>query len=160
MPAPVIPAGIVPAVASYSFGGPDGAMRTEVAGGPARYGLDFDRGTQLFNVTLVLDENKFAAWSLFYHRVIAKGTIAFEMRLDSGLGPEPHLCNIVPGTYSAARTGGIITSVAFVVEAESTVYAVAEADVQDRIELYLAGGSRLLGRLAKFATVDSKVLDF
>lgn len=138
-------------------------MRTEVAGGAARYGLDYGRGTQQFSVTLVLDKLKFSVWTAFFHHIILKGAVTFDMPLDSGFGTEQHAVNIVPGTYSASRTGGIAMVVSFVVEAESKVYDMSAADAAGLIDLYNAHGDdldNLLGRLAKFANVDTNVLDF
>ena len=85
------------------------------------------------------------------------------MPLDSGFGTELHACNIMPGSYSAVRTAGILMVVAFVVEAESKAYDFTAADAQKMIDLhnlYGSDASALLLRLAKFATVDSLILDF
>lgn len=163
MPNPALPNGFTPTVAAYSHDGPGGALRTEVAGGAARYGLDYGRGTQQFNVTLILDKLKFSVWTAFYHHIILKGSITFDMPLDSGFGTELHAVNIVPGTYSASRTGGIAMVVAFVVEAESKVYDMTAADAAALIDVYMAYGdesNKLLARLAQFANVDTNVLDF
>ena len=160
---PTLPTGLTPTVAAYSYGGPGGVLRTEVAGGAARYGLDYGRGTQQFNVTLVLDKLKFSVWTAFFHHIILKGAVTFDMPLDSGFGTEQHAVNIVPGTYSASRTGGIAMVVAFVVEAESKVYDMTAADAAALIDVYSTYGddsNKLLDRLAQFANVDTNVLDF
>lgn len=158
-----IPKGMVPIVSSYSNDGPGGVVRTDVAGGAPRYGLDWDRGTQQFRVTLILDALKYSAWSMFYHHIIKKGSLSFEMTLDSGMGCMPHLVNIVPGSYTATRTVGILTAVAFVVEAEATAYSYTGDDAQSLVDMYdqyTAGVFAFMDRLAKFANVDSVVLDF
>ena len=150
-----------PVVANYSFDEPGGVMRTDVAGGAARYALDWDRGPQRFQITLILEAPQFSVWSAFYHHVIKKGAIAFDMRLDSGFGVSPHSVNIMPGSYSAARTGGILTVVSFVAEAESQVYDLTgeeAASLVDMYNIYGDGINALLARLAKFATVDANVL--
>jgi hypothetical protein len=160
---PTLPTGLTPTVAAYSHGGPGGVMRTEVSGGAARYALDYGRGPQQFNVTLILDKLKFSVWTAFFHHIILKGAITFDMPLDSGFGTEAHAVNIVPGTYSATRTGGIAMVVAFVVEAESKVYDMSAADAAGLIDVYNAYGDdsdNLLRRLAQFANVDTNVLDF
>ena len=158
---PTLPAGLKPVVANYSFDEPGGVMRTDVAGGAARYALDWDRGPQRFQVTLLLEALQFSVWSAFYHHVIKKGAIAFDMRLDSGFGVSPHSVNIMPGSYSAARTGGIMTVVSFVAEAESQAYAMTGAEALILLDLYSTYGAEtdaLLARLAKFATIDVNVL--
>jgi hypothetical protein len=163
MPNPVMPNGFTPTVASYSMDEPGGVLRTDVAGGAARYGLGWDRGLQRFQVTLILDALKFSVWTAFYHHIIRKGAITFDMRLDSGFGPEVHAVNIMPGSYSAARTGGIATVVSFVVEAENKVYEMSAIDAVGLVDLYNAygaGANAMLQRLATFATVDTNVLDF
>lgn len=158
---PVLPRDLVPVVSGYQFDEPGGVVRTDVAGGAPRYGLDWDRGTQRFQVTLILDGLKFSVWSTFYHWQIAKGSIAFDMPLDSGFGVSAHRVNIVPGSYSAARTGGVMMVVSFVAEAESQVYAMGAADAAALLDLYNEYGAYstvLLERLAQFATVDNLVL--
>lgn len=160
---PVMPNGFVPTVAAYSHGGPEGVLRTEVAGGAARYALDYDRGLQKFNVTLILDKLQFSAWIAFFMHIIKKGAITFDMPLDSGFGTEQHACNIIPGSYSASRTGGIAMIVSFVVEAESQAYVFSVVDAQGMIDVYNAAGSdanALLARIAQFALVDSLALAF
>jgi len=158
---PTLPAGLTPTVAAYSHGGPGGVMRTEVAGGAPRYALDYGRGVQQFNVTLVLDKLKFSVWTAFFHHIILKGAVTFDMPLDSGFGTDLHAVNIVPGTYSATRTGGTAMVVAFAVEAESKVYDMTASDAVVLIDVYSAyGDDKLLARLAQFANVDTNVLDF
>lgn len=158
---PTLPAGLKPVVANYSFDEPGGVMRTDVAGGAARYALDWDRGPQRFQITLILEALQFSVWSAFYHHVIKKGAIAFDIRLDSGFGVSPHSVNIMPGSYSAARTGGIMTVVSFVVEAENQVYGMTGAEAVTLIEFYNTAGAEsdaLLARIARFATSDVNVL--
>lgn len=159
---PVMPNGFTPTVAAYSMDDPGGVLRTEVAGGAARFGLDWDRGPQRYQVTLVLDALKFSVWTAFYHHIIKKGAITFDMRLDSGFGPELHPVNIMPGSYSAARTGGAAVVVSFIVEAESKVYEMSAVDAGAMVELYNAYGgdsTALLQRLAMFALSDVNVLE-
>ena len=156
-----LPNGLKPVVANYSFDEPGGVMRTDVAGGAARYALDWDRGPQRFQITLILEALQLSVWSAFYHHVIKKGAIAFDMRLDSGFGVSPHSVNIMPGSYSAARTGGILTVVSFVIEAESQVYALTGEEAAAVVDLYNTLGEEvhtLLARIARFAIVDSNVL--
>lgn len=160
---PTLPTGLTPTVAAYSHDGPGGVLRTEVAGGAARYGLDYGRGTQQFSVTLILDKLKFSVWTAFYHHIILKGSLTFDMPLDSGFGTELHAVNIVPGTYSASRTGGVAMVVAFVVEAENMVYEMTAAEAAGLIAVYEAYGKDwklLFDRLAHFANIDTNVLDF
>ena len=163
MPNPIMPNGFTPTVAAYSMDDPGGVLRTDVAGGAARYGLDWDRGPQRFQVTLILDALQFSVWTAFYHHIIKKGAITFDMRLDSGFGTELHAVNIMPGSYSAARTGGNAVVVSFVVEAENKVYEMSAADAASLIELYNVYGldtGALLQRLARFSLVDTNVLEF
>jgi hypothetical protein len=160
---PTLPNGFKPTVATYSFDGPGGVMRTEVAGGAPRYGMAYDRGAQRYSVTLMLDKLKFSIWVAFYHHIIKKGAITFDMPLDSGFGTDTHAVNIVPGSYSATRTGGIVTVVTFTVEAESNVYDITAADASSLIDLYNsagAGADALLEQIEQFANIDSNVLDF
>ena len=140
---------------------PGGVIRTEVAGGASRFGLDWDRGPQRFTVTLILDATQFGIWQAFYFYSIKKGAIAFDMPLDSGFGVAPHSVNIMPGSYSASRTSGIITVVSFVVEAESLVYALGEDGAAGLLALhdeYGAYAGQLLARIAQFANIDTLVL--
>lgn len=162
MPTPRIPTGLKPLVASYSGTGTAGAERTEVEGGSSRYSMAFDRGTQTFNVALSLSPTAYSVWNAFYHRVINKGTITFIMELDAGFGCQDIDVNILPGTYSIARTDGD-TVVSFQVECENPAYDLSDDDVDALLALYEEYGemsNELLARIARFATVDSLVLDF
>ncbi|KIF80773.1 hypothetical protein [Noviherbaspirillum autotrophicum] len=163
MPNPVMPAGIKPVVSNYSIDDPGGVVRTDVAGGMPRYGLDWDRGAQRFSVTLILDALQFSVWTAFYHHTIRKGAVTFDMPLDSGFGVSPHAVNIVPGSYSAARTSGIMMVVQFVVETENQVYDMTTADASSLVDLYNQYGAysnMLLDRLGQFANAETNVLDF
>ena len=163
MTTPRIPDGFCPIVSSYSFGGPGGVMRTDVAGGAARYALTWDRGTQNFNVTLILSLDHFSVWNAFYHHVIKKGAITFEMDIDSGFGLQAHSCNIVPDSYTATLTAGTHMSVVFVVEAESRAYDLTVQEAQDMVDVHNAtsGQARsIYDRLAIFANQDANVLNF
>lgn len=160
---PTLPPGLTPTVAAYSHNGPGGVVRTEVAGGAARYGVQYGRGTQQFNLTFILDQLNFSVWIAFYHHIILKGAVTFDMPLDSGFGTELHAVNIVPDTYTATRTGGTAMVVAFAVEAESKVYNMTAADAAGLIDVYSTYGDdsqRLLARLAQFANNDTNVMDF
>lgn len=159
---PRIPDDLEPISSGYAYQGPDGAVRSEVSGGMARYALDFDRGVQQFNVTLIMDALQHQVWSYFYHNTIKKGAISFDMPLDSGMGLSDHRVNIFPGSYSVASNGAGIWSVRFVVEAESQAYANPDAGAAliDIYNEYGSGTNALLAALEQFATVDSNVLDF
>lgn len=161
MTTPRLPNGMRPEASPYGADDPGGAMRTEVAGGMARYALDWDRGPQRYTINLMFNPIEFSVWTAFYRHIIKKGSIAFNMPLDSGFGPSQHLVNIMPGSYSETRTGGVSTVVAFVVEAENQAYDMTATDAQSMIDLYNTYGDvtdALLARIAQFATVDTLVL--
>jgi hypothetical protein len=158
---PTLPNGFMPVVSGYTIDEPGGVMRTDVAGGAPRYAMEWDRGTQRFQVTLILDAAGFSAWTVFYHLQIGKGSLAFLMPLDSGLGVLPHQVNIMPGSYSAVRSNGEMVVVSFVAEAENQVYLMTAADGQALLEVYNQYGSdanSTLARIAQFANVDTLVL--
>lgn len=160
---PTIPGQFKPLVSGYGFDEPGGVMRTEIAGGAARYALLWDRGVQRFKVTLILNTLQFSAWSAFYHHIIKKGAIAFDMPLDSGFGVSNHSVNIVPGSYSASWGDGQLVSVAFVVETENQAYGMSATDAQgllDVFEEYGSSSNELLTRIATFANSDTLVLDY
>jgi len=158
---PTLPSALKPVVDGYSMDDPGGVMRTEVTGGFSRYALDFDRGTQRFNITLILDATQFSIWNLFYLHTVKKGSIAFDMPMDSGFGMQAHTVNIIPGSYSASRTSGVMMTVNFVAEAENKGYEFSAEEAAAALELYEELGasmSSLFDQLAQFATVDSNVL--
>lgn len=162
MPRPRIPTGFKPLIASYSGSGTPGAERTDVEGGPARYALAYDRGMQMFTVALSLTSTAYSVWNVFYHRVIMKGTITFDMEIDAGFGCQDLPVNIIPGSYNLNRIGPD-TVVTFQVETENPAYELTDAEVDSMVGLYNAAGEQsdeLLARIARFATVDSLVLDF
>lgn len=168
MAIPVLPSQFKPIFGSYSYGGPGGVVRTEVPGGANRYALQFDRGMQKWNVTLHISDAANSAWVAFYHYVIKKGAITFQMNLDSGFGLEPHNVNIIPETYSASSTEFGRHVISFVCEGESSVYRMTEADAIAIVEMYSLYGdgladsavNDLLYRIYKFANIDCNVLQF
>lgn len=158
-----IPNGFIPLVQGYGFKGPGGVRRTEVAGGMPRYALEWDRGMSQFSVAMVMNETKFSVWTAFYHLIIKKGSIAFTMLLDSGMGLQDHDCNILPDSYTASRTNGKVTTVAFSVDATPSVYALSTADAQAMIDVwnvYGENGSNTLAAIDRFANHDSVVLAY
>ena len=161
MPNPVLPASFLPVVEGYSFNSPQGVQRTEVQGGMPRYAMQYDRGVQEFRITMVMKPEKFSIWNLFFLRVIKKGSISFDMQLDSGFGVEAHSCSILPGTYNANLVNGSFYSVSFSVEAESSAYKFSMEDAQTMLDLYALYGDNyddVLARIAKFANEDTLVL--
>jgi hypothetical protein len=157
-----MPNGFVPLLASYSQGPPDGVLRTDVAGGAARYALEWARGRQQYGVTLLLDQMQFMVWSAWFHRLIDKGALTFSMRIDSGFGPQPHDVNMIPGTYQATRASDKWI-IGFSIETESQAYLLTPEEAAALVELYNQYGELfdgLLARIARFANVDSLVLDF
>lgn len=159
---PTMPNGLVPHVSAYSHDDPGGVMRTEVEGGASRFGLDWDRGTQRYSVTMVLTLTQYSVWAAFYFHIIKKGAIAFDMRLDTGFGTDTHSVNIMPGSYSGTRTAGNLMSITFVVEAESQAYEMTASDAAAYVDLHNGGAlenNGLFARIAQFATVDTLVLD-
>ena len=168
MTIPVLPSQFKPIFGSYTHGGASGVSRTDVAGGAARYALEFDRGFQKWNVTLNTSDAGYSAWVAFYHRTINKGAITFQMNLDSGFGLEPHFVNIVPDTYSASSVEWDRHIISFVCEGESTVYNLTDGEADAVLALYVAYGDGLgdagipdfLDILERFATVDSNILNF
>jgi hypothetical protein len=160
---PTLPADFEVVASSYSSDDPGGVMRAKVAGGRSGYALDWDRGPQRYTITLILDAGQSAVWVAFYHRIIRKGAIAFDMPIDSGQGAALHAANLVPGSYAMTRTAETLRIVSFVVEAENPVYDMTEADAQSLVDVYNGAGSdtsALLARIARFATVDTLVLNF
>lgn len=164
MDTPTIPVGMCPAVSPYSFGAPGGVDRTDLDGGVGRYAMAWDRGTQTFNVTLMLTQAKFTVWNAFFLRKIKKGAITFLMDIDSGMGLEPHYVNILPGSYNSTLTSGTVYAVAFQIEAEAaSTYDLTDDEVDGLIEINDASGGNpraLLDRLALFANWDTNVLNF
>ena len=158
---PTIPAGLCVAANGYSFSGPTGARRTDVAAGRGRYGLNYYGGTSQFAVSLVLTPDQFRIWTLFYHRKIALGTLPFAMDLDSGLGIQPHACNILPDSYQASKNQ-TLWSVSFNIEARSSAYDYDQEGVDLELEYYDLAGQPLgpmLDRLTIFANSDVLILN-
>lgn len=142
---PTIPSGLDPVVENYNIGAPDGVMRTEVGGGMPRYGLMWDRGVQPFRVTMVLNALRFSVWTTFFMHTIKKGTLSFDMPLNSGYGVGDHSVSIMPGTYSAVPTGGgdfVMWTVSFMVETESQAYDMSAADAEAFLALYELEGDQ------------------
>lgn len=164
MPTPSFPVGkhFKPVISGYSIGAPDGVELSDVAGGLPRVARTWDRGRQPFQVSMVLPSDDFSVWEAFYWAKTRKGSIQFNMPLDSGTGLVPHLCILVPGTYSAMRAGGQVWSVSFTVLAESKMAGISESDADEMIDIFEELGdqtSAVLRRLAQFALEDTMVLE-
>lgn len=158
---PTIPAGLCVAANGYSFSGPTGARRTDVAAGRGRYGLNYYGGTSQFAVSLVLTPDQFRVWTLFYHRKIALGTLPFEMDLDSGLGIQAHECNILPDSYQAALNQ-TVWAVTFSIEARASAYDLDQTVSDLELDYYDNTGQFLgtmLDRLTIFANSDVLILN-
>lgn len=123
---PTIPKGLRPVVEGYAVGAPTGVLRTPVAGGLARYGMDWDRGLQQYRLTMILDEVQLSVWTAFLHHIVKDGALAFDMPMDSGMGQQVHSVTIVPGSITSARRG-TATAVSFAVVAQSAAYGITEA---------------------------------
>lgn len=161
MSLPKIPAGLCVAAQGYGFGGPTGGRRTEVAAGRGRYALNYYGGTSQFAVTLVLTEAQMRVWSLFYHRKIALGTLPFELDLDSGLGIQPHECNILPDSYQSTLNQTVWV-VSFNIEAQASAYQYDQDAADLEIEYWDQTGQPLgpmLDRLTIFANSDVLILN-
>ena len=157
-----IPKGMQPVVSGYAMDDPGGVMRTEVSGGASRYGLDYDRGTQRFTLTFIFDALQFSVWEAFYHHKTKKGAIAFNVPMDSGYGVSNHLVNIMPGSYNAARTNGVMMVVSFTAETENQAYLMTATEAGGLVDLYDQYGeasNALINQLDIFSNHDTLVLD-
>ena len=158
---PTIPAGLCVAANGYSFSGPTGARRTDVAAGRGRYGLNYYGGTSQFAVSLVLTPDQFRVWTLFYHRKIALGTLPFAMDLDSGMGIQQHECNVLPDSYQASKNQTVWV-VTFNVEARASAYDLDQAVSDLELDYWDNTGQFLgpmLDRLTIFANEDVLILN-
>lgn len=160
--ATALPTGFVPIAAQYSISGVGGVLGND-GGAVGQAALQQMGGVQQYSVTLILTAAQMQVFTVWYHRVNACGAITFDMVLDSGFGAELHGANINPGTLSVARSGGILSVVSFVVDAESKAQQMSTADAQALLDLYGLygnGSDELLAAIAQFALVDSLVLDW
>ena len=161
MSLPKIPAGLCIAANGYSFGGPTGARRSDVAGGRGRYGLNYYGGTSQFAVSLILTADQLRIWTLFYQRRIALGTLPFEMDLDSGMGIQAHECNILPDSYQASKNQ-TVWAVAFNIEARASAYDLDQAVSDLELDYWDNTGQfpgPMLDRLTIFANSDVLALN-
>jgi hypothetical protein len=157
MPLPSLPNNFMPAVTGYGMSDPGGVMETPVAGGNPRNATEYERGPQLFPISLFLEPDAFAVWTAFYTHVIKNGRLAFTMPLDSGFGVSPHVVKIVAGSYAPTRSASNLWVASFTVRSESEAYAMTAEQAQGMLDLYNVYGneaSALLARIAQFATTD------
>ena len=113
-------------------------------------------------VSLILDMLQWQVWESFYLLKVKKGTLPFDMYLDSGMGVSLHTVNIVPGSYSANLDLVKYASIAFTVETESQIYDDPDAgdSLVDLYDEYGAGIHDLLAALEYFANTSSDALDY
>lgn len=144
----------------YSHGSAGGVNRTEVEGGFNRYALSYDRGVQLFNVALACTATHYQIWTLFFYNIIKKGSLSFNMPLDSGAGLQQHEVNIIPQSVNVAETDGNNFVVTFQVEAEPKIYDFTEEGAAAIIAIWNAGAdiTELFDAIAEFTLEDTLVL--
>ena len=162
MPTPVLPRDLYPVTSpsGYSYASAQGVHMTQVEGGFNRYAMDFDRGTRIYNVALACTAGHLQVWELFYLRIIKKGTLSFEMPLDSGTGLEQHLVNIIPNSVNTTETDGNNFVVTFQVEAESKIYDFTDEGAEAILSIWETSGDvgDFLDRLALFTLEETLVL--
>ncbi len=157
-----LPSGFCPIISAYSGSGPGGVSRTEIEGGYPRYALAWDGGVMQIALTLRLTEEEMAVWSHFF-KMIRKGAEQFVCPIDTGLGMNDHLVNIVPDSYSTNRVG-LGTDVSFTVDVEPEVYQFSD---EESLEILAAWElqytnpnlNRLLKRLEISANYDVQALN-
>ncbi|ETF00934.1 hypothetical protein W822_19985 [Advenella kashmirensis W13003] len=157
---PQIPRGMCPLISAYSGGDIGGVMETPVEGGSPRTALEYDGGVQPFTVTLPLTPEKYHIWTLFYHRIIKKGSKPFDMMIDSGDGAELHTCFMVVKSYSMVRNQQH-SFVTFTVNVQPSAYKRSIEDAQAEIDLWNDGLSNygaLFAGLDKYINHDVNVL--
>jgi len=144
----------------YSHGSAGGVSRTEVEGGFNRYALSYDRGVQLFNVALACTASHYQIWTLFFYNIIKKGSLSFNMPLDSGAGLQQHEVNIIPQSVNVAETDGNNFVVTFQVEADSSAYDFDDEATETVLAIWETSGDvgELIDRLAEFTLEDTLVL--
>ena len=159
---PTLPRDLYPVTSpsGYSHGTPSGVERTQTEGGHNRYALSFDRGVQQFNVAMACTAGHYQVWILFFHNVIKKGALSFDMPLDSGSGLQTHSVNILPGTVSVTETDGNNFIVTFQVEAESSAYDFDASATETILAIWEAGDDvgEFMDRLALFVLEETLVL--
>lgn len=159
---PTLPRDLYPisSPSGYSHGTPGGVNRTEVEGGFNRYAMSYDRGVQTFNVAMACTAGHYQIWILFYHNVIKKGALSFDMPLDSGSGLQTHSVNILPGSVSVNETDGNNFIVTFQVEAESSAYAFDDEATETILAIWEEGSDvgDLFDAIAEFVLTGTLVL--
>ncbi|AHG63195.1 hypothetical protein [Advenella mimigardefordensis] len=129
-----LPSGFCPIISAYSGSGPGGVSRSEVEGGYPRYSLIWDGGVMQIALTLRLAQDELFVWAHFF-RLIKKGAEQFICPIDTGLGMNDHLVNIVPDSYSTTRNG-LFTDVSFTVDVEPEVYKSTEEQSMDIVQAW------------------------
>lgn len=163
---PVLPSVFVPSIShgGYGYKGADGVSRSNVSGGRGRYARQWERGTRMFQVSIVLrDAISMMKWELFYVNSIQNGALAFSMQLNSGMGILPHIVNIIPGSIAVNFIDSDFGTVGFSVEAEPSSYAYAGEGGQSLTDVIIAYGedaSIMLNQIHILANVESNVLNF
>ena len=159
---PTLPRDLYPVTSpsGYSHNSAGGVSRTQVEGGFNRYALDFERGTQQFNVALACTAGHYQIWTLFFYNIIKKGALSFDMPLDSGAGLQAHSVNIIPNSVSVNETDGNNFVVTFQVEAESSAYDFDDGGTGVILSLWENNTDiiELFDRIALFVLTETLVL--
>jgi hypothetical protein len=121
----IAPKGCVLSTANspYSYNSPGGALKNQVVGPVVAQELQWDRGVQIYNGTMILVRAQLTAWLVFVYHVLNRGANTFELPMDSGQGVKRHAVNLLPGSQKIEHAGQDVASVSMQLEGEASYYA-------------------------------------
>lgn len=150
------PSNIKPVVnRGYRFGAANNLITVDTMGGTPIIIKDYKYGSVIVPVSFVGDRLLKMVISDFYYGKINSGADKFYMNLDTGMGIEEHICQIVPGTVEFNGDGDPLWIISMQIRCERTPAQDApfSGSLSDLYGIYGEQTDELLVELAEFVNI-------
>ncbi len=143
----------------YRFGGANNLITVDTMGGTPIIIKDYKYGQVTVPVTFVGNRLTKVVFSDFFYGKINSGADKFYMNLDTGMGIEEHICQIIPGTLDFNGDGDPIWIISMQIRCERTPAQDAPfgGSLSDLYAIYGDDTDDLLAALNQFANIDLPV---
>jgi len=143
----------------YNFNAPNNILQIDTLGGAPLQVLDYKYGPVEISISIVGGRLEKMVFTDFYYGQINSGADKFTFEeLDTGLGLESHICQIVPGSLQFNLQGDPICIISMTIRAEKTPAQDAPFDGA-LADLYDAYGEDLVDVLVALDVFSNDTLD-
>jgi hypothetical protein len=143
----------------YTFNAPNNVLTIDTLGGAPLQVLDYKYGPVEISISIVGGRLEKMVFSDFYFGKINSGADKFIFEeLDTGLGLESHICQIVPGSLQFNMAGDPITIISMTIRAEKTPAQDAPFE-GNLVDLYDYYGDDMVPLLESLGVFSTETLD-